>query len=164
MILPEKNRMILEQVVVPHLDEFKTPEQRKFALENPEAFNIERLVELTLARVGGLKFVDADGYDFLPDYSDSKTVSVNQKTYKAEINGVENKVGALRIVAYNPINQQLAYFFVPKKDVRRVKRDCHGVNSHKERIVFSWSKVFSDDYGFFEEFRVASFELLARAR
>jgi hypothetical protein len=114
--------------------------------------------------VGNLKFVDETGYDFLPDYSDSKTVSVNKDSHKAEFSGVENKIGALRVSVYNPIDDTVAYFFLPKQAVDRVKRECYGVNSHKERIVFSYSKVYEDSYGYFDDYRVSTFKELAMAR
>lgn len=136
----------------------------KFGLENPHHFYIEGLVEETLAVVGDLKFVDAEGYDFLPDYSDSKTVSVNEKSHYAEIGGVENKIGPLRISLYNPITESLAFFFVPKSHLSRVKMPCYGVNSHKERVKFSYSKVCKDSYGWFDDYRVGTFEELALAR
>lgn len=142
----------------------KSADLVKFGLENPHHFYIEGLVEETIASVGNLNFVDAEGYDFLPDYSDSKTVSVNCNTYKAEIGSVENKIGALRISVYNPINDSIAYFFIPKRRLAMVKLPCYGNNSHKERIVFSYSKLHSDSYGWFDEYRVDTFEELAKAR
>jgi len=39
---------------------------------------------------------------------------------------------------------------------------CYGVNDHKERILFKYSTK-SDAYGMFEDYRVNSFEDLARA-
>jgi len=159
-----KNSTILRDIVFPHLPAFKDSAIQTFALENPEVYNIERLVELTLAHVGHLTFVDAEGYDFLPDYSDSKTVSVNANSHRAEIGGVECKIGALRISAYNPLNDSMAYFYVPKRDLDRIKQQCYGVNSHKERVVFTYSKVYEDSYGYFDDYRLESFEKLARIR
>lgn len=159
-----KNLTILRDIVIPYLPAFKDPETQKFALANPEAFNVERLVELTLAHVGQMKFVDEKGYDFLPDYSDSKTVTVNATRFTAEINGVENKIGALRISAYNAYTDNMAYFFVPKRRMNQVKRPCYGVNEHKERIVFNYSTVYRDSYGYFDDYRVDSFTQLAEIR
>ena len=159
-----KNLTILREIVFPHLPAFKDPTNQKFALSNPEVYNIERLVELALAHVGRMRFVDAEGYDFLPDYSDSKTVTVNANSYKAEIGGVECKIGALRISAYNPLNESMAYFYLPKRDLNRVKLQCYGINSHKERVVFSYSKIYEDSYGYFDDYRVDSFKQLAEIR
>jgi len=159
-----KNSTILRDIVFPHLPAFKNREIQKFALANPEAFNVERLVELTLAHVGKMQFVDAKGYDFLPDYSDSKTVTVNAKSFNAQIGSVENKIGALRISAYNAYNDSMAYFFVPKIQVNRIKQPCYGVTEHKERIRFTYSTVYEDSYGYFDDYRVTSFKQLAEMR
>jgi len=159
-----KNSTILRDIVFPHLPAFNDKVIQKFALANPEAFNIERLVELTLAHVGKMQFVDAEGYDFLPDYSDSKTVTVNATRFTAEIGSVESKIGALRISAYNPVNESMAYFFVPKIELNRIKLPCYGVNEHKERVRFTYSTVYEDSYGYFDEYRVDSFRHLAEIR
>lgn len=132
---------------------------QQYGLNNAELFNVERLIEESLAAVGPYQFVDQEGYDFT-DYSDSKTTTVNQKTRRVEVNSVENKIGALRITAYNPHIGGLHYFFVPKSKLDYVRSDCYGINEYKKRIQFTWRT--DDDYGWFEDFRVNSFELLAR--
>jgi len=159
-----KNSTILRDIVFPHLPAFKDKVIQNFALANPEVYNIERLVELTLAHVGKMQFVDAEGYDFLPDYSDSKTVTINVNSLRAQVNSVETKIGALRISAYNACNDNMAYFFVPKSELNRIKRPCYGVHEHKERIQFSYSTVYEDSYGYFDEYRVDSFRHLAEIR
>lgn len=156
--------MLLERVVFPHLKLFRENKKlQEFALEMPEAFNVERLVELSLAEQGNMRFVDEEGYDFLPDYSDSKTVTVNETSYQAEIGSVENKIGALRICAYNPIKGDVDFFYVSRRELKRIKLACHGVHSHKERVKFRYSKR-ADHYGYFEEFRVKNFKELAEMR
>jgi hypothetical protein len=163
-----KELVFMRDVLIKYHPEFtKSPTLRRTGMQQPQRFNIPFLIEEALAYTGNLEFVDAEGYDFLPDYSDSKTVSVNLQTYKLEINSVENKIGALRITAYNPIkgvNGSADFFYVPHKDLQQIKRDCCGVNSHKERLVWSYSKKYSDDYGFMEDYRVKDFEELAMAR
>lgn len=156
--------LIRDAVAKHHPAFIKNKELTAFALDMPTRFNVERLIEETLATIGDLKFVDEDGYDFLPDYSDSKTCSVNAKDYSGTINSVENKIGSLRITMYNPFTDGLAYFFIHKKYVDRVKSPCYGKNSHKERIQYSYSKVHRDHYGWLEEYRVDSFKELAKAR
>jgi hypothetical protein len=159
-----KNSTILRDIVFPHLPAFEDREIQKFALKNPEVYNIERLVELTLAHVGKMQFVDETGYDFLPDYSDSKTVTINANSLRAQVGSVENKIGALRISAYNAYNDSMAYFFVPKIELNRIKEPCYGVNEYKDRIRFTYSTVYEDSYGYFDEYRVASFTQLAEIR
>jgi hypothetical protein len=169
MVLPPSKELVLmRDVIVKYHPEFVNSRTlRRIGLEQPSRFNIPFLIEEALAHVGNMQFVDADGYDFLPDYSDSKTVSVNPLRYSLEINSVENKIGALRITAYNPLkgaNGSTDFFFVPQKDLQNLKRDCYGVSSHKERLVWSYSKKYNDDYGFMEDYRLKDFEELAMAR
>jgi hypothetical protein len=160
-----KSLVLMRDVICQYHPEFvQNCALQKFALDMPKRFNIEHLIEETLAHVGRLKFVDAEGYDFLPDYSDSKTVTVNSNTRVAEINSVENKIGAIRITAYNPFKDGVDFFFVPKSDLSYVKEPCYGLTqSFKERIKFTYSKK-SDNYGWFEDYRVESFKRLAIAR
>jgi hypothetical protein len=136
---------------------------RSSGLSNPKRFNIEMLIEETLAAIGPYEFVDAEGYDFT-DFSDSKTTSVNEKTGMAEVGNVETKIGALRITTYNPLKESVDYFFVPKSHLNRVKTACYGKNSHKERIQFTYSRRYEDHYGWFENYRVKTFEELALAQ
>jgi hypothetical protein len=134
---------------------------QRFGLECPEHFNIERLIEESLAAVGPYRFVDQEGYDF-SDFSDSKTTTINANTRVGTIGSVETKIGALRITAYNPFKESADYFYVSKRDMKYVKSPCYGVNDHKERIVFTYSKK-GDTYGMFEDYRVKSFVDLAHA-
>ena len=134
---------------------------QKFGLEMPERFNIERLIEETLAALGPYRYVDEAGYDFT-DYSDSKTTTINANTRVGTISSVETKIGALRIIAYNPFKDAADFFYVSKRDMKYVKSPCYGVNDHKERIVFTYSKK-GDNYGMFEDYRVENFKELARA-
>jgi hypothetical protein len=134
---------------------------QKFGLEMPERFNIERLIEETLAALGPYRYVDEEGYDFT-DYSDSKTTTINANTRVGTVGSVETKIGALRITAYNPFKESADYFYVSKRDLKYVKSPCYGVNDHKERIVFSYSKK-GDNYGIFEDYRVKDFRELALA-
>ena len=139
-----------------------SPDIKRFGLECPEHFNIERLIEESLAAVGPYRFVDEDGYDF-SDLSDSKTTTINANTRVATISNVETKIGALRITAYNPFKESVDYFYVSKRDLKYVKSPCYGVHDHKERIVFTWSEK-NDTYNMFEDYRVKSFTELAKAR
>jgi hypothetical protein len=147
-----------------HPDFVGNPSLQKFALDMPARFNIELLIEETLAHVGNMQFVDGDGYDFLPDYSDSKTVTVNRNSRVAEISSVETKIGAIRITAYNPFKAACDYFYIPADQLALVKEPCYAKKSVlKERIKFTYSKL-GDGYGKFERFRLASFTALATAR
>lgn len=159
----DKHFLLMRDVITRYHPAFKkSKELCQYGLGNANIFNVERLVEESLAHIGGYKFVDEDGYDFT-DYSDSKTTSINLKTRAGSIGSVENKVGALRITAYNPFKQGLDYFFVPKRELARIKKPCYGVNDHKERVLFTYSKVKDNDYGYFEDYRLGDFKSLAKA-
>ena len=159
-----KGLVFIRDVISQYHPKFqKDTELVKMALADPDLFNIERLIEHTLAAAGNMKFVDAEGYDFLPDYSDSKTCSCNQTTGKTHVNSVENKIGPLRITCYNPFTDSADFFYVPKADIVRVKSPSYGKKDHQERIAFGYSS-YRDSYGWFEDYRVESFKKLARAR
>lgn len=135
-------------------------EMRQCGLRRPELFNIEKLVEESLAFIGGYKFVDADHFDF-DDYSDSKTASVSLFTQQCSVTGVDGKIGSLRISVYNPCTEGLDYFYVPKKDLEYVRTPCYGKQFYRQRIRFRWSK--NGHYNWFEDFRLPDFVTLAQA-
>ena len=133
---------------------------RQTGLSCPTYFNMEFLTEEALAAVGGYQFVDQAGYDF-SDLSDSKTTTVNHNTGVVEITGVENKIGSLRITAFNPFKETVDYFFVPRSKLDLVREPCYGKNNHKQRVRFSYSKNYQDSYGWFDIYRVNDFVQLA---
>lgn len=157
-----KNYVLIRDIITKYHPDFNTSQEvQEFALKNHDVLNVERLIEYTLAHVGGMNFVDAEGYDFLPCYSDSKTVSVSKTTRRGYISSVENKVGALRITAYNPHMDRVDFFYVPKDFVTEVKKACFGKQMFKQRIMFSFSE--NDHYNSFEKYRVPTFVDLATA-
>ena len=108
-----KNEVLMRDVIIKYHPEFrKSASLREQGMKHPDMFNIEYLVEQSLAAVGPYEFVDEAGYDFT-DFSDSKTVTVNAKTGNTCIRSVEAKIGALRVVAFNAITGETDYFFVP---------------------------------------------------
>lgn len=159
-----KNYLFMRDIILRFHPDFEgTSYERNRDLKKAQHFNIPSLIEQSLAAVGGYDFIDAEGYDF-SDYSDSKTVSINPTTGRATIGSVENKIGALRVIVYNPIKNGIDYFFVPADEVAYCKGPCYGKTDHKERIRFSYSKVAEDSYGWFEDYRVDSFEELAKCK
>ena len=159
-----KSLVFMRDVICIYHPEFrKSKDLQNYGMKHADIFNIERLIEESLAAVGNMRFVDAEGYDFLPCYSDSKTTTINANTRTGTIGGVETKIGALRITAYNPFKESVDYFYVSKRDMKYVKSPCYGVHNHKERIVFTWSEK-NDTYNMFEDYRVNSFETLAKAK
>lgn len=159
-----KHLMLMRDVVCKYHPDFRNSQDlRQFGMTKPTLFNIERLVEESLAAVGGYEFVDEEGRDFNDKWnSDSKTVTVIQYPSKmvAEIGSVENKIGSLRVTIYNPFNEGTDFMYIPKRDLSYLKLPCYGKNSHKERLKITWNSQ-ADHYNKFEEFRVRSFEELA---
>ena len=149
-------------ICIYHPEFRKSRDLQSYGLKHPDIFNVERLIEESLAAVGNYLLVDREGYDF-SDYSDSKTTTVNLNSRVGTVGSVETKIGALRITAYNPFKNAADYFFVSRQDLKYVKSPCYGVNDHKERIKFTYSKK-SDSYGMFENYRVDNFKELARAK
>ena len=155
----------MRDVVTKYHPKFKNSKDlREYGLEHPEMFNCERLVEETLAFIGGYNFVDEVGRDFDDiDNSDSKTVTVQPSRPIMEINGVENKIGSLRITIFNPIKESLDYMYVPKSDLKYLKEPCYGKMKHKERLKTSYNSLY-DSYNRLEKFRIKSFKELANAK
>ena len=157
-----KSLVLMRDVICVYHPSFNSsPDLQKFGLEMPERFNIERLIEETLAAVGPYRYVDEEGYDFT-DYSDSKTTTINANTRVGTIGSVETKIGALRITAYNPFKDAADFFYVSKRDLKYVKSPCYGVNDHKERILFTYTAK-GDTYNTFDDYRVKNFRELALA-
>jgi hypothetical protein len=128
--------------------------------------NGTQLVELAIAKRGGLDFCPV-GYnqDFL-DGSDVKTVTMSKDTsikrvtlktgqkkrykstvYVAKISDVDKKIGVLRIVCWNPFAEKYQYFRIPPSAI-------YGIS--KLKISFD-SKTF-EPVGIYKKFEVASFE------
>jgi hypothetical protein len=149
-----------------HPEFVKSADLRNFGMTQPDLFNIERLVEQSLAAVGPYDFVDAAGYDF-SDFSDSKTTTVvpdGRTTKTAIINSVENKIGSLRVVIYNPFKGCADFMFIPHKQVQALKEPCYGRSGGtKERLRARWN-VHHDHYNYFDRFKLKTFEDLALAK
>jgi len=119
-----KNEIMLQEIVFRYHPRFKKSKTlRKLGLENPNIFNVERLIEESIAFIGKLVYVDADGYDVLPDHSDSKTVTLtvlkNKVSCRGTIGSVGAKVGALRVVAFNAMHNCLDFFYIPHEYIKK---------------------------------------------
>jgi hypothetical protein len=125
--LTAKARAMMQDIVAHHpLFRTATMAFRKWALENPDEFNVERMFEKTLAHLGGYKFTNAAHSDF-SDKSDAKTASVQLKPatkctscHDGSISGIGNingamKSGALRVCIYIAPKQEMRYYYLPKK-------------------------------------------------
>ena len=156
----------MRDVVVKHHPAFTaSPDLQRYGLTNPDIFNIERLIEESLAAVGGYDFVDEPGRDFNDHWnSDSKTTTVipDGHSRTAVISSIENKIGSLRITIYNPWKDSVDYAYIPRKAVKELSEPNYGKASYKEKIRSRWNQRF-DYYNRIEEFRVKTFEELALA-
>lgn len=149
-----KAEMLLDEVIFKYHPDVKNDLSVQKVLRNNIAWiNVERMVEETMAAVGGYEFVDAAHYDF-SDGTDSKTASVQPSarkrygtettSYLCEITGIGNvgdnsqvKSGALRVIVFNPHTQNLEYYFIPNKDMLREMR----YHSGGYRITTTWNIV-----------------------
>ena len=168
-----KHTLFMEQIVCKYHPEFKkSRDLQKYGMKHAEIFNIERLIEESLAKVGGYDFVDEDGRDFnCQDNSDSKTVSVvnnggQQMSRVLMIGNVGTKIGSLRVTIYNPYKNDIDFMYIPKRSVRYLKENNGtrgSANNVMQRIRSNWNADY-DDYNKLEQYRVGSFRELALAK
>lgn len=170
-----KQETLLNGIIFPRLPGLEDPVMQAAILKlialYPTSVDVENLVEHALAFDGNYKFVDESKRDFDDiDDSDSKTVTVNVNSRKAEIIGLENKIGSIRITVFNTLSsEEISYLYIPRQWVTVMKRPCYGINEGKERFIITWSekrpKKYKDKkigyFNQFEKFRVDSFEVLA---
>lgn len=159
-----KNFVLMRDVICKFHPAFvKSADLRKYGLEHSVIFNIERLIEESLAAIGGYNFVDEAGYDFdCRWWSDSKTTTVipDGNSKSIIISSIENKIGSLRVTIYNPYKDSVDFMYIPRKDVQAIKEPNYGKNSYKEKIRARWNES-RDYYNSCDRFRVGSFEELA---
>ena len=169
-----KSLVLMRDVICEYHPRFrKSAEIRRFGLECPDHFKVERLVEECLAALGPYEFVDGDHYDF-SDFSDSKTASIRlnpvqpgRNTHIGEIAGVETagggqKAGSLRCTIYNPHKPggELKFYFLPRSFWKNyiTIHPSSGVG----KIMYSYNRVH-DDIVKFSGYECSSFKELARA-
>lgn len=162
-----KQITFLNEIIFKYLPEFLSNtslQQHYIEIINkyPTSIDVENLIEHALAFLGGYNFVDEEYRDFNDkDNSDSKTVTVNYKTGRAEVGSIENKIGAIRLTIYNPLSiNKLQYMFLPKYAVGLLARPCYGKSSHKTRLIPIWSPR-TQSYNMFQPYLVDSFKDLA---
>lgn len=181
----DKNRKILKDICFKYSSIFSSlsKKQKELVLKHAEIYNIPKLVELTMAEVGGYTIEDVKGCDF-SDGSECKTGTLI--TYKIKdrkkpisrcsLKNLDHKTGAIRVVIYNPVEDELNYFYIPKDQVPnmltcRKKLTGKSINEKEvddkselgtingQRLSFSYYK----SYGKFEKYRIPNFETLAKA-
>jgi hypothetical protein len=169
-----KSNLILEEVILKHNDKCKTNDSlQTFLRENIDIIKIERLVEYTMAEVGGYDFIDSSHCDF-SDGTECKTASVRQnpvkntpacKSHTIEISNVSSaggnlKSGALRVVLYNPILYKLKYYFIPNEDILNLGYNCHPTTGIG-RLYATWNSSL-DECRKLDKYEVETFEALAK--
>lgn len=120
-----KHYALMRDVIIAHHPGFVgNKELCKFGLDRAEIFNVEKLVEESMAALGPYNLVSGAHFDFT-DGSDCKTSSIyttststTDVSYRGEISGVQTasgnlKHGALRCVIYNPHRDETLYYFLP---------------------------------------------------
>ena len=158
--MTKKHFLIMRDIICIYHPKFINDEKlRKDGLEDPDIFNIPRLVEESLAAVGPYVRVDEYGYDF-NDYSDSKTATVSSYDKIMTIDSVQNKIGAIRVTAYNANTDTLDYFYIPKSAVAHFKEQKKSTNT--KRLRTKWNSK-TDHYRSFEPYRLKTFKELALA-
>ena len=114
--------------------------------------------------MGGYKLVNEAGRDF-DDNSDSKTVTLIQhgKTWSGMIRGVQNKIGSLRVIIYNPFKNRVDFMYIPHQAIKWHKERTYGKTHESNRLIrIYWSQI-NDSYNDFNPYRMLSFQKLAQA-
>jgi hypothetical protein len=164
MLKQGKNRVILEKICFTYLpDMFPTKESQGLALKYPNAYNVEHLVELALAKVGGYNWVDEEGYDFDDaDFSDSKTCTLRCYDGQLGLTKIQNKIGSFRMVIYNEFKDDLHFIYLTSKGRERwIESGYLQKKPWEQRIRTSYNES-KDSYNKLEEYRVSTFVELAR--
>lgn len=160
----DKNKVLMRDVILKFHPDYVNSKIKNHALNFSHHYNVERLVEESLAYVGGYDRVDESGRDFnCSQNSDSKTSMINHTSLKVEVGSIENKIGALRILVFNPFKDCIDYFYIPASSVDKVARACYGTNKHKSRLVMKYNSS-KDKYNMFDVFRMPTFESVAKAQ
>lgn len=165
-----KNVVLFREVIFKYHPAFKSSlELQAYAKKNPDMFNVPRLIEESFAAVGPYKFIDGSHADF-SDGTDSKTASigvnsttVNGNSFSGAVHSVVTsagslKQGGLRVVIYNPHEDNLMYYYLPKNFW------SNHITMHNKKnagmISYTYNKT-TCSIKKFENYRVGSFRQLA---
>jgi len=170
-----KNTLMMQKIIFAYHPLFKTDlKLQTYALNDTEIFNVERLVEQSMAEAscGAYDFIDGSHEDF-SDGTECKTASIRQNasksssancnTHNGEISNVSTaggnqKSGAIRCVIYNPHFHELQYYFIPKSwwAYNVTRHPTTGVG----KIVFSYNRS-NNTIAKLDKFKVLDFSTLA---
>jgi hypothetical protein len=170
--MKSKEHLIMTEIVFKHHPDFVgNIELQETMIKLVDIIRVERLVEHTMAHVGGYKFVDGNHCDF-SDGSECKTASVrptpckkSSNSFSLEISNVISsggcaKTGPIRVVLYNPHLYKLKYYYIPANTIHQI-----GVNVHPTtktgRLFATWNSS-TDTCNKLDPYEVDSFEKLAK--
>jgi len=162
-----KEHALMRDVIVKYHPKFVgNPIMIENALANPELFNITGMIEQCLANASGGQYtlvgVTGAVSDF-SDNSDSKTVTVSRYptgAIRGAVQGINTKIGGLRIVIYNSVEDRTDYMYIPAEHVHNFANPCFGKRSYDTRLRLNYNPQH-DSYNKFDRFRVPSFLVLA---
>ena len=100
------------------LDKTLTVKDALFFLHKQNLLNVGELTERAIVKQGKLtqQSKNFKGSDFKEDNSDSKYVQVRYyKAAYATIAGIQNKIGTLRVLCFEPKKDKNYYFLIPYK-------------------------------------------------
>jgi hypothetical protein len=166
-----KKLRIMTDLIMPYNKWYR--DNKDYVLKNIDEFNIPKLVEKTIAKLGNHEVIDGYGFD-LSDGSEIKTCSVysakkkqNGGEYLSYYGIVTNvatstgtlKTGALRVVLYNRFTDELRYFFLPNTFWSKLHLNKVG---HGSSLKFNYS-INDDTFSIVDNYEVDSIKELATA-
>lgn len=169
-LLERKAERILTEIVAPYNKRFrKNPLMVEAFIGNAIDLNVTRLVEVTMAEVAKIKFIDGSHKDF-NDGTECKTAVIREATpkkspgiHRIQITNVrsrqsgELKSGDIRVVLYNPFLDRCEYFYIPNEaldnDIKVSKSNCH--------VAVSYNRS-SGLIAKLEKYRVCDFKTLCK--
>jgi hypothetical protein len=163
-VIIKKHEVFFEKILFNHHPKFNVSNARNLVadLGGPTSFNVEKLVEDALAAVGGYNVIGGVGQDFDDiENSDGKTVSVNVNTGVAELSSISAKIGTLRIMIYNPFEQDIHYFYLTFEQWTAMATATYTDTGKGGTLRLRFQYSIDGHYNQFESFRVPDFITLA---
>ena len=170
-----KNAVLLRDIIFKYDPFFASAETQKIFLRDPDNIRVERMIEQTMALVGGYKSVGdcpIEGvHKYFSDGSECKTASItsnasgtSKNSFRFAITSVRSssgikKTGDLRVVIYNPHLDKCHFMFIPNSLLQNGLTIRKTTNNHGE-LVGRWN-CKKNSFSKYDYFIVDSFEELA---
>ena len=134
--------------------------------------NGTQVAEMAVCRTNGMVEMCPIGIGRdLTDDSDVKTITVQENykktwlvqnkirtgqynistSHRAQIKDVQNKIGKLRVICYNPFTDGWKFFVVP-----------HEVYGHLRKLTFTFNKETGDVIGIYKDYEVETWEEMCK--